>query len=81
MAGKKSTRKEDEDFFKYFVDNIWDSGELQPLLKWKNIEEALEDQEKWPDDYNEGGKIKKKKKKSKSKTKKIMQGYKAGGSV
>ena len=80
MAGKKSPREEDEEFFKYFVDNIWDRDALQPLLKWKNAEEALKDMEKWPKDYNEGGKVKKKKK-SKSKTKKIMQGYKAGGSV
>jgi|TARA_R100000656_G_C3869837_1_gene111904 hypothetical protein len=30
---------------------------------------------------HKGGKVKKKKKKKKSKTKKIMQGYKAGGKV
>ena len=63
------------------------------MLKDLNFDEILKsytdigtmdpgsDTEMYEDEKKKGGKIKKKKKKQKSKTKKIMQGYKAGGKV
>ena len=82
MAKKKRYRKHTTDYTPDLVEMI--DVIRQDFRLPEEYSEAFEDYIEYTDtdeDNKTGGTVKKKKKKSKSKTKKIMHGYKAGGSV
>jgi uncharacterized Zn finger protein len=82
MAGKKSPRQEHQELLDKAANFPAQLDEIHSLMKGLGFEreEYEENLYKWLTEKKKGGQVGRKKKKKKS-SKKVMHGYKAGGSV